>query len=88
MTGAVPLLSGDAVHLLPFHGQTVVIVMGEGQGTPAAATELWTAYAAGRPDCAAVGETPEKALAELRRWWAARFASNFLISGNTGRGHW
>jgi hypothetical protein len=67
MTGAVPLLSGDNVHLLSFHGQTVVIVMGEGQGTPAAATELWIAYAAGRPDCAAVGETPEKALAELRR---------------------
>src|SRR6516162_4187581 len=59
MTGAVPLLSGDAVHLLPFHGQCVITVMGDGQGTPDAATELWTAYAAGRPDAAATGDTPE-----------------------------
>jgi hypothetical protein len=70
MTGAVPLLSGDAVHLLPFHGQCVITVMGDGQGTPDAATELWTAYAAGRPDAAATGDTPEAALKALRSWWA------------------
>jgi len=63
------ILLGDAVHLLPMHGQTIIIVMGDGQGTPDHATNSWTAYAAGRPDCAAVGETPEQALAELRRWW-------------------
>jgi len=66
-----PILLGDAVHLLPFHGGTVIIVMGDGRGTPDSATNTWTAFTVPRPDCAPVGETPELALAALRQWWAS-----------------